>query len=83
MSPKRIPVIFFTFLIVFLGVSGVITPAQAAPMQQTAFSGEELLGRPTDTSITINIVPAVNIELYYAMVRTLFKFVEYTQTECP
>ena len=29
------------------------------------FTGEELLGRPTDTSITINIVPDDDIEYYY------------------
>jgi hypothetical protein len=29
------------------------------------FSGEELLGKPTDTSITINIVPNTTIEYHY------------------
>ena len=29
------------------------------------FTGEELLGKPTDTSITINIVPATTIEYHY------------------
>jgi hypothetical protein len=29
------------------------------------FTGEELLGKPTDTSITINIVPGSTIEYYY------------------
>jgi hypothetical protein len=31
----------------------------------TTFAGEELLGKPTDTSITVNIVPNSTIEYYY------------------
>ena len=31
----------------------------------TTFTGGELLGKPTDTSITINIVPDSTIEYYY------------------
>ena len=33
--------------------------------QTTTFSGPELLGKPTDNSIAINIVPDQNIELFY------------------
>jgi len=29
------------------------------------FTATEILGRPTDSSVTINVVPAVSIELYY------------------
>ena len=29
------------------------------------FTGEELLGRPTDSSITVNIVPDSTIAYYY------------------
>lgn len=43
-------------------VGGMSTRAEATVI---TFSGEELLGRPTDTSITINVVPDANIELYY------------------
>jgi uncharacterized repeat protein (TIGR02543 family) len=61
--------LFLTLSVVFsLGVGVAIAPVQAAPMQQAGeitFSGEELLGRPTDSSITINVVPDENINLYY------------------
>jgi uncharacterized repeat protein (TIGR02543 family) len=45
----------------------VMPLAQAAPLQATtiSFTGEELLGKPTDSSITINIVPASMIEYHY------------------
>jgi uncharacterized repeat protein (TIGR02543 family) len=70
MNHKRVHTVssFLTLLVVLvLGVSGVMAPAQAAPMRATTitFTGEELLGKPTDTSITINIVPASTIEYHY------------------
>lgn len=42
---------------------GAATPMQAATT--ITFTAEELLGKPTDTSITINIVPASTIEYHY------------------
>jgi uncharacterized repeat protein (TIGR02543 family) len=33
--------------------------------QTISFTGEELLGKPTSTSVTVNIIPASAIELYY------------------
>jgi hypothetical protein len=43
------------------------TPVQAAPMRADVitFTGEELLGKPTDDSIAINIVPDTTIEYHY------------------
>jgi len=63
MKMSRILILFL--VIVFLSSllpigSGVL--ADATPI---TFSGEELLGRPTDNSITINIVPDDNIDVYY------------------
>jgi hypothetical protein len=46
-------------LMAFIGVS----PANAAT--EVTFSGSELLGTPTDTSIAVNVVPDANINLYY------------------
>lgn len=50
-------------------VSSLIGPMMAAPTPVRAdsitFTGEELLGKPTDTSITISIVPNATIEYYY------------------
>ena len=47
-------------------LSGLIllaTPVYGA--SAITFAGEELLGKPTDTSITVNIVPASTIEYHY------------------
>jgi hypothetical protein len=48
-------------------VLSLIGPMAATPAQADTitFTGEELLGKPTDTSITINIVPNSTIEYYY------------------
>jgi hypothetical protein len=52
--------IILVFLLSLVGGSA----ASAAPAV-IAFTGEELLGRPTDTSISISIVPDAAITLYY------------------
>ena len=52
------------FLIVLISlVGGSTISIQAADV--ITFTGEELLGKPTDTSITVNIVPNEEIEYYY------------------
>ena len=53
----------FTFLFVFVFVLGGFTIARAATT--ISFTGEELLGIPTNTSITINIIPDSDIVYYY------------------
>jgi hypothetical protein len=71
MNHKRIQAVsnFLAVLIVLvLGAGSIMASVKAAPLQQAVeidFSGQELLGRPTDTSITINVVPDEEIELYY------------------
>ncbi len=54
-------------LLLTVFVFSLISPMMATPVQADTvdFTGEELLGRPTDSSITINIVPASTIEYYY------------------
>jgi hypothetical protein len=56
-------------VLVFLNIAALITGLAFAPGGLIAatitFTGGELLGKPTDTSITINIVPASTIEYYY------------------
>jgi len=52
-----------TLLIALSLLAGSITPMQAATT--ITFTAEELLGKPTDTSITINIIPASTIEYHY------------------
>ena len=58
----------FICMILLMGLGSALPPVLAAPLQvaeDISFSGEELLGRPTDSSITINVIPDENIELYY------------------
>ncbi len=54
--------IIFFLVFLFSIAAGFPTGAKAA---EITFSGSELLGRPTDSSITINIVPASSIQLFY------------------
>jgi hypothetical protein len=49
------------FALSFVGGS----PLSAQAATEITFAGPELVGRPTDTSITINIVPDATIEYYY------------------
>ena len=41
------------------------TPPLAKAATEITFTAQELLTRPTDTSITINIIPASTIEYFY------------------
>jgi phosphodiesterase/alkaline phosphatase D-like protein len=46
--------------------SSAITPLPVTTTYDPSdFIASEILGRPTDSSITINVVPAVNMEIYY------------------
>ncbi len=62
-------------LMAFVGVS----PANAAT--EVSFSGTELLGTPTDTSIAINVVPDANIDLYYEYGTSPGTYTASTSTE--
>ena len=68
MTRTKLAVRIVTLAVLLASLVGptLATPAQAAPLLQTvAFSGQELLGRPTDSSIMITIVPYATIEVYY------------------
>ena len=68
MTRTKLAVRIVTLAVLLASLVGptLATPAQAAPLLQTvAFSGQELLGRPTDSSILITIVPDATIEVYY------------------
>jgi len=55
---------FFAVLLITLSLmGGSITRTQAATT--ITFTAEELLGKPTDTSVTVNIVPGSTIEYHY------------------
>ena len=51
-------------LTILLSLVGGSTTAFKAASEIT-FTGEELLARPTDTSITINVIPDENVNIYY------------------
>jgi hypothetical protein len=60
-SPKGL---IFVCIVIFL-LSLSFTPGEIYAASTITFTGGELLGKLTDTSITINIVPDVTIEYYY------------------
>ncbi len=63
---QAVPTLLVLLSIFVFGVGGAALPARAAPLQQEiTFTGKELVGLPTDSSVVINIVPAATIELYY------------------
>jgi PhoD-like phosphatase len=53
------------FLFSFLLMLGLTFASAGLYAVTTTFAGEELLGKPTNNSITINIVPDSTIEYYY------------------
>ncbi len=57
----------FSFFVIFSMLLGVMSlPTNRARAASTiTFTGEELLGNPEDSSITVNIVPATTIEYHY------------------
>ena len=59
----RVGRLFTLLVLLFALVGGSATSIKAATT--ITFTGEELLGKPEDTSITINIVPATTIEYHY------------------
>jgi uncharacterized repeat protein (TIGR02543 family) len=62
LGAARIRQIFVALIFLCSLVSNPIPAKAASPI---TFSGQELLGRPTDSSITINIVPDEDIDYYY------------------
>ena len=64
-SAVRLASIGRIFIILVLFLSLVEASATSVKATTITFTGDELLGKPTDSSITINIVPASAIEYYY------------------
>ena len=66
---QRKPIYAAELVIVLLAaillLSGVLALGADAYATTVTFTGYELLGKPTDTSITVNIVPSSPIEYYY------------------
>ena len=61
--PTKARRLFLLLVLLFSLVGGPTFTVEGATA--ITFTGEELLGRPTDTSVTINIVPASTIEYHY------------------
>ncbi len=53
----------FTILAILLSL--VVGSAASAETAEITFTGKELLGRPKDTSITVSVLPAAAISLFY------------------
>ena len=54
-----------TIFISILGLLSLFLISNELPAQTVSFTGSELLGRPTNNSIVINIIPDADIEFYY------------------
>ena len=59
----RIGMVFILLVSLLSLVAGTSLGQQLA--SEITFTGQELLGRPTDSSVMITIVPDVTIEYYY------------------
>jgi len=55
--------VFLLLILFYAFMGGSVLSAQAAT--EITFTAEELLGKPTNNSVTINIVPASTIEYHY------------------
>jgi hypothetical protein len=60
--------VFFKVLIVFLSitlVTSLVGNVLSAPGDEATFTGTELLGCPTDSSVTVNVVAQETLEAYF------------------
>ena len=55
--------VFLSAVVLLIGL--VFAPGGLYAASTITFTGDELLGKPTNNSITINIVPASTIEYHY------------------
>ncbi len=62
---KRITKLMQIFLVLVFITTLIGIPTVTAEAATINFTGKELLGRPTNSSISINVVPDSNITLYY------------------
>ena len=63
--PGRTVVLIVVALVAVVLLAGLAFPGSRASATTVTFTAGELLGKPTDDSITINIVPAAGIRYYY------------------
>ena len=64
-KPSRTDVLIVVVLAALLLLSGLVAVGGNAYAQTVAFTADSLLGKPTNNSITVNIVPAAAIQYYY------------------
>jgi hypothetical protein len=58
-------VLVFSMIAVFLISSLVLVLQGVMSAGTVTFAATPLLGRPTDTSVTVNVVPSSNGQVYY------------------
>lgn len=56
---------WFFVIGLILGTQGLIDVSDVSAASTINFTGAELIGTPTDSSVVINIIPLSNIEYYY------------------
>ena len=61
-------------------VVSCVAPALLGVSAQVTFTATELLGSPTDTSITVNVVPSSNGQLYFEYGTTSGVYTTQTST---
>ena len=64
-KPSRTEVLIVVVLAVLVLLGGLAVPGGKAYATTVTFTAGELLGKPTNNSITINVVPAASIQYYY------------------
>jgi len=79
-KPSHVPILVVLLLAAFILLSGAVSIGADA-YASISFSGQELLGRPTDSSISIKVVPDAAIEYYYEYGVTPGSYGDQTATQ--
>ncbi len=64
-KPSRTDVLIVVVLAAIVLLAGLVALRGHAYATTVTFTADSLLGKPTNNSITINIVPAATIQYYY------------------
>jgi hypothetical protein len=78
MTHKILNVLFVLALVLSFGLITAVQPQEV--QAAVTFTGPELLARPTDTSVTVNVVPGQNGEVYFEYGTTSGTYTEQTST---
>lgn len=67
-------------ILTFLVLVILLLTASAAAAAEITFTGAEMLGRPTDTSISVKVVPDAAVSLYYEYGTAAGTYTDHTAT---